>query len=54
MSTSWRTIRPWVGRTIPEHALNVVVFPAPFGPMSPVIVPARTARLTLSTATAPP
>ena len=32
-------MRPSFGRVIPEHALNVVVLPAPFGPMSPVIRP---------------
>ncbi len=31
----WSRIRPRVGRTSPEQALNVVVFPAPFGPIKP-------------------
>src|SRR3954462_6143934 len=34
--------------------LNVVVLPAPFGPMSPVICPSRADRLTSVTALMPP
>ena len=32
----------------------MVVLPAPFGPIKPVIVPSGAARLTLSSAIAPP
>ena len=34
--------------------LNRVVLPAPFGPMSPVTVPARTLRLASLSAATPP
>src|ERR1700734_3648103 len=47
-------IRPADGFTRPEHTLKMLVFPAPFGPTRPVIMPALTARVTLSTASAPP
>ena len=47
-------IRPADGLTRPEHALKMLVLPAPFGPTRPVIMPALTARVTLSTASAPP
>ena len=43
-----------MGLTIPEQALNIVVFPAPLGPIKPVMVPTAAWRLTSSTATAPP
>src|SRR5580700_9647924 len=38
----------------PDQALKVVVLPAPFGPMSPVIWPTGAARVTVSAATRPP
>ena len=47
-------IRPADGFTRPEHTLKMLVLPAPFGPTRPVIMPALTARVTLSTASAPP
>ena len=38
---SWcaNSTRPPLGRRRPEHALNVVVLPAPFGPIRPVMRP---------------
>src|SRR6202034_2908048 len=45
---------PSFGWVRPEQTLNVVVFPAPFGPMSPVIRPTGASRSTSSTATRPP
>src|ERR1700736_2319786 len=54
MSASCSVIRPADGATRPEHALKILVLPAPFGPMRPVIMPALTARVTLLTAVAPP
>jgi hypothetical protein len=38
----------------PEIRLTSVVFPAPFGPISPTISPGNNCRLTLSTARMPP
>src|SRR5207248_643559 len=49
-----RPTSPDAGRTVPVHALNVVVLPAPLGPMSPVTVPPSARNDTLSTATSPP
>src|SRR5690606_33415559 len=46
--------RPAVGRSVPAIRLNRVVLPAPFGPISPVTVPAPTANETSSTARTPP
>src|ERR1700733_16213830 len=46
--------RPADGLTRPEHALKMLVLPAPFGPTRPVIMPALTARVALLTASAPP
>ena len=45
---------PEVGRNAPLMRLKSVVFPAPFGPSRPSISPARTSKLTSSTATRPP
>src|SRR5579875_2292222 len=53
-STPCSTILPPDGRTRPEHALKILVLPAPFGPTRPVIMPALTYRVTLLTASAPP
>src|ERR1700678_3669581 len=53
-SVPCRVIRPADGFTRPEHTLKMLVLPAPFGPTRPVIMPALTARVTLSTASAPP
>ena len=39
-------IEPASGGTRPETTLNNVVLPAPFGPISPVMPPATTARST--------
>src|ERR1700761_589477 len=47
-------IRQADGLTRLEHALKMLVLPAPFGPTRPVILPALTARVTLLTASAPP
>ena len=52
-SPNRRTV-PSAGRTTPLIALNVVVFPAPFGPMSPVMRPAGAARVWPATAVSPP
>ena len=65
-----RAKRRWAGRRVtsrpsnrmappsagqaPVTMLNRVVLPAPFGPMSPVTVPASTVRLHRSTAHSPP
>ena len=38
----------------PVRALNIVVFPAPFGPMRPKTSPVRTCSDTAFTATSPP
>src|SRR5581483_251585 len=38
----------------PQHTLNIVVLPAPFGPMRPVIRPGGAATLTPSRAMRPP
>src|ERR1700722_7110155 len=54
MSSPKREIRPWVGETRPEQALKMVVFPAPLGPIRPVIVPRGAEKLTLFTAITPP
>ena len=47
-------IWPPVGRRYPVIALNAVVLPAPFGPMTLVIEPGRTSKDTLSSAVTPP
>ena len=41
MSSPSKTTRPASGGINPETQLNSVVFPAPLGPMRPVMVPAR-------------
>src|SRR4051794_3927560 len=46
--------RPWVGSCRPVMTLNVVVLPAPLGPIRPVICPRRAERLTSLTALMPP
>src|SRR5215471_2240391 len=43
-------IAPASGTSAPAIRLNKVVLPAPLGPMSPVMVPASTVKLTPSTA----
>src|SRR4051794_15025311 len=43
-------MRPSVGVWRPVMTLNIVVFPAPLGPMRPVTRPASAARWTLSRA----
>src|SRR6516164_1597432 len=54
MSSPLSVTRPSAGRTSPEHALKVVVLPAPLGPISPVICPVAASRLSLCTAVSPP
>jgi hypothetical protein len=44
---------PCVGRSKPVITLMSVVFPAPFGPMSPTTSPRRTSRSTASSAWTP-
>ncbi len=45
---------PGSGGSAPVIRLNIVVLPAPLGPIRPRISPALTSKLTLSTATRPP
>ena len=45
---------PAAGFSRPVQALNVVVLPAPLGPIRPVIRPAGASSVTRSTATRPP
>ncbi|MNL12983.1 hypothetical protein D3C87_1338680 [compost metagenome] len=52
-SPRYRT-SPRVSGSTPVTRLNVVDLPAPFGPISPMISPARTWKLTSFTATSPP
>src|ERR1700733_5270098 len=54
MSRSLKRIVPRVGGRNAVSRLKQVVLPAPFGPMSAWIVPARTLSDTSSTATKPP
>src|SRR4051794_14047522 len=54
MSLSSNRTRPDAGGISPVRTLNRVVFPAPFGPISPVTVPGVTVSETPSRATAPP
>src|SRR5262249_4943921 len=49
-----RRMSPSSGRSSPVIRLKTVVFPAPFGPMSPTIPPAGITRSTSLTATRPP
>ena len=46
--------RPRVSGSAPEIRSNMVLLPAPFGPISPRISPARISKLTSFTATRPP
>src|ERR1700730_4620364 len=48
------TMEPAVGGKSPVTQLNIVVLPAPFGPISANTLPGSTSKLTLSTATRPP
>src|SRR5690606_8635804 len=54
MSSPSRNTRPDAGFSKPVMVLNIVVLPAPFGPMSPVMRPSSMVRLTSSTAVLPP
>src|SRR3954466_14825770 len=54
MSSPRSRTRPAVGGCIPVMTLNSVVLPAPFGPMSPVIVPGCTEKVAPLTAVTPP
>ena len=54
MSTPSITMRPAVGRATPEITLNSVVFPAPFGPITPTMLPGATSRSTSFRMVAPP
>src|SRR2546430_11275493 len=45
---------PEVGSRTPVIRLNVVLFPAPLGPIKAKIVPQSTSKLTSSTAAKPP
>jgi hypothetical protein len=47
-------IEPESARCMPVSMSKTVVFPAPFGPISPVAMPRRTSKETSSTATIPP
>src|SRR5215468_83795 len=49
-----RTMRPPLGRRLPANRLNIVVLPAPLGPMRPAISPRATDSDTPSTALIPP
>ena len=54
MSCPRKLILPWFSGSAPVIRLNIVVLPAPLGPIRPRISPALTSKLTLSTATRPP
>ena len=54
MSCPRKLILPWFSGSAPVIRLNIVVLPAPLGPIRPKISPALTSKLTLSTATRPP
>ena len=54
MSRSRKRTRPAVGGCSPVMTLNSVVLPAPFGPISPVIVPGSAETDASSTAVMPP
>src|SRR5215471_8220221 len=54
MSLPSRMISPRFGACRPVITLNSVVLPAPFGPMRPLILPASTSSVALSTAISPP
>ena len=49
-----RRICPWSGKKVPAIRLNRVVFPAPFGPINPVISPVWISKLIPFTARTPP
>src|ERR1700744_6481025 len=40
------SMRPRVGRVMPEIQFNSVLLPAPFGPINPTIDPASSAKVT--------
>ena len=50
MRSPRKRMAPASGASAPAIRLNSVVLPAPFGPISPVMVPASIARSTPSTA----
>ena len=50
----FKRMSPQSGRYSRLRQLNNVVFPAPFGPISPAIRPLLTVKLTFSSATMPP
>ena len=54
MFCSKRCIEPFVGDMLPAIILNKVVFPAPLGPINPVIFPDSILMLASSTALMPP
>ena len=54
ITVSPKTTSPEVGDIAPEMTLNRVVFPAPLGPMIPVIVFSSTWRSILNSASIPP
>ena len=54
MSSPSKRISPLDGGSNPDTQLNIVVLPAPLGPISPVIVPAAAVIATSCSATLPP
>ena len=54
MSEPANSTRPAVGATSPVIKLNIVVLPAPFGPITPSASPSATVSLTVSTALSAP
>src|SRR5215813_9949467 len=54
MSVLRKPTRPVAGVSRPEITLNIVVLPAPFGPMMAVMSPRVSARETCDTAVSPP
>src|SRR5579863_2835723 len=54
MSRPSRTTRPASGSSRPVMTLNSVVFPAPFGPISPVTTPGSTLTVVSESARTPP
>ena len=54
MSPLSKNTTPEVGSSTPAITLNRVVFPAPLGPIRPVIVPLSISRVAPSTAWNPP
>src|SRR5690349_22428851 len=53
MSTPWNSIRPLLAGSVPASTARNVDLPAPFGPISPVILPRGTSSETPSTARIP-